>query len=241
MRDGKPSDAISLLEEVLKADDTSYGDHFLMARASDKLGRSAEALRHYRRVMELTSSSPRDAEERTARQESDKRIKALDPLADKIGASTDEFVRKLDTLEREAISIRSLSALERLFRLRGAIWAAERRKDVLFFEVKADAEWQETAFRAVAGQKYRVRAAGIWRIKGDVSCTAGGTAAKPGNRFGKMGQLLAFVSGEAYPLGEDATFVPTGSGPLLFICNEEEQQSRKNYSGTVQVLLEPAR
>src|SRR5437016_4623190 len=50
LHDGKPAEAIALLEEVTKATDTAYADHLLMARASEKLGQTSDALRHYRRV-----------------------------------------------------------------------------------------------------------------------------------------------------------------------------------------------
>src|SRR4030088_2567141 len=52
--------ALALLEEVTKAVDNVYGDQLMMARASDKLGQTSDALRHYRRVIEMTSSSPRE-------------------------------------------------------------------------------------------------------------------------------------------------------------------------------------
>src|SRR3954469_5354629 len=65
LHDGKPAEAIALLEEVTKATDTAYADHLMMARASEKLGQTSDALRHYRRVLELISSAPRDNEERS--------------------------------------------------------------------------------------------------------------------------------------------------------------------------------
>src|SRR5438105_8311054 len=87
LKDGRPADALALLGEVTAADDTFYADHLLIARAHDKLGHAADALRHYKRVLDLASPNAQSSEERQARQEADKRIKQLDPQGGKIDAA----------------------------------------------------------------------------------------------------------------------------------------------------------
>ena len=243
LHDGKPAEAIALLEEVTKATDTAYGDHLLMARASEKLGQTSDALRHYRRVIELTSASPRDNDERTARAEADKKLKALDPLGTKFDETVEDFYRKLDALEREAISARNMLALERVFRTRGVLWQAQGRRDHGYCEVFANGVWQDAGLDVRAGQTYRVRAAGTWRVKGKgealVECTAAGMTERDANSYGRMGQLLGQVANKMYPLGEDASFTPEASGRLMLIEDDEGASFRAKNTGSVKVLIQP--
>jgi tetratricopeptide (TPR) repeat protein len=243
VHDGKLAEALSIMEEVTKIDDTAFADHLLMARAHDKQGQTAEALRQYRRVIELTSPSARDSEERSARQEADKKLKALDPLGSKIDETTEEFYRKLDSLEREAVGARSMLALERVFRMRGMLWQAQKRRDHAFCEVFASGAWQDSGLDVRAGQTYRVRAAGTWRVKGKgealVECTAAGMNERPPNYIGREGQLEAMVGTKAYILGEDALITPETSGRLQLIENDDGQPFRLKNAGSLQVLIQP--
>jgi tetratricopeptide (TPR) repeat protein len=249
LRDGKASDALALLTEVVAVDDKRYGDHLLMARACDKLAETAEATRQYHRVLELLPTAPANAEERAARAEADKKLKQIDPLSGKIDAVVDDYERHLDTLEREAIAGRNMAALERLFRLRGMTWQADKAKDRGYLEVFADTShgaWQHSGLDVRAGQSYRVRAAGTWQIRGNggpqsrLTCTASGTDQRKGADFGyRYGALLGQVNGKIFTLGEDAVFSAPASGELLFIESDENDAARATNKGSVQVLIVP--
>jgi hypothetical protein len=172
-------------------------------------------------------------------------VKQLDPMGGKIDAAVDEYLRKLDALEREAIAARSMAGLERIFRLRGMTWEAEKVKEAGFCEVQAHGEWQTTDLTVTQGQTYRVRAAGSWWIKGEkglVECTAAGTNERfdPAGTH-RMGQLLGQVNGKQIPLGEDVTFTAPASGPLLLIEGDLGQSYRTGNKGSLQVLIAPVR
>jgi hypothetical protein len=203
----------------------------LMARACDKLGRDSEALVHYKRARDLLPGSPVAADERNARQEAERRIKAIDPIGPKVDQAVDEYLRKLDSLERDALTARSMSAMERIFKLRGHTWMAQGFSEL---------SWQDSGFPLVAGQKYHARAAGSWTIKGHFTVTAAGTAARPGTAQGKAGQLLGHVADKFFVIGEDSVFTAPASGTLLLMCNED-QPARVECRGSIPVLVEAPR
>jgi hypothetical protein len=243
LRDGKVTDAMTILTEVIAADDTLYSDHLLMAHAQDKLGDSAEALAEYRRVLELLSPNPANPDERKARQEADKRVKQADPMAAKIDLAVDDYLRKLDALEREAIAGRNMAALGRIFRLRGMTWQAERVKDRVVAEVAAKGDWQLAGLELRGGQTYHVRAAGTWRVRPGgagalVECTAGGpTQNRKPAYAGVCGQLMGMVDGKQFGLGEDKVFTAPTSGPLQMIEIENNSGDRANNKGSLQVMI----
>jgi tetratricopeptide (TPR) repeat protein len=246
LHDGKYDEGIALMKEVLQQSDSGFNDHLLLARAYEKTNQPAEAIKEYKRVLALVPGSPTAAAERAARLEADKRLKVLDPVSPRIDAAVDEIERKLDGLERDAITARSMSGLERVFRLRGALWVADKRPEHAFVEVMANGVWQDAGLDVTAKHTYHVRAAGTWRIKGNgnggqplIECTAAGTDKRPPNGFGKRGQLLAMVNGKPYPLGEDAHFTPEASGKLQFIVNDDTAADRAHNQGSVQVLVDP--
>jgi hypothetical protein len=193
----------------------------------------------------LLPGAPSALGEKNARQDAEKRLKALDPQAGRIDAAVDEFERKLASLELDAVAARSMPALERLFRLRGALWNADGRKDRAFFEVFASGVWQETSLTVVAHKTYRVRAAGVWQFKGLnpgtlLESTANGSDKRPANGYGRQGQLIGQAGGKFYTLGESATFTPEVGGKLLLMLNEEGgAPDHVNNKGSVQVLIEP--
>lgn len=244
LREGKAADCLSLLTEVVAADDTLYSDHLLMAHANEKLGHAAEALPHYRRVIELLPTASTNREERSAYQEADKKIKLVDPLSAKLDAMGDDYQKKLDGLEREALAARNMTALERIFRLRGMAWNADRIKGRGFAEVSANGGWQTTGMELKEKQTYRVRAAGTWRIQGatakdpQIECTANGTdKRKVPIAVAIVGQLEGQVDGKFFPLGEDVTFVSPGSGPLTLIEFDVDGSARLHNKGSLQVLI----
>jgi hypothetical protein len=242
VHDGKYADAVTLLGEITAVDDSGYNDHLLLARAYEKLGQGNEAIRQYKTVLALLPGSPSSAAERAARQEADKRLKVLDPMGAKLDGAVEEIERKLAALESEALAARSMPAVERVFRLRGALWQAERRTDHGFCEVFANGAWQDSGLDLRAGQTYRIRAAGTWRVRGKngarVECTAAGTDEAPGNYIGRIGQLEAQVGNKFHILGQDATLTPEVSGRLMLIANENDQKDRLKNTGSVQVVIE---
>jgi tetratricopeptide (TPR) repeat protein len=243
LRDGKVNDAMTILTEVIAADDTLYSDHLLMAHAQEKLGDSAEALAEYRHVLELLSPNPANPDERKARQEADKKVKQADPMAAKIDAAVDDYLRKLDALEREALAGRNMAALGRIFRLRGMTWQAERVKDRAVAEIQAKGDWQPAGLEVRGGQTYHVRAAGTWRVRPGgvgslIECTAGGpTQNRKPAYSGACGQLMGQVDGKTFALGEDKVFTAPTSGPLQLIETENNSADRANNKGSLQVMI----
>src|SRR5258705_8799935 len=160
LRDGKLSEAISLINEVLNSDNTNYRDYLLRARAYDKLNKASETVESYNRVLELLANSAGNAEERQVKAEADKRIKVLDAQINKIRGAEDEFLKKLDILEREAIAARDIPAVRRIFRLKTGVYKAGGRRDRAGIEVVMAQAWQNSEFVVKAGVTYRIRAVG---------------------------------------------------------------------------------
>jgi hypothetical protein len=240
LKDGKPADALALMDEVTRVEDGFWADWLLMAHASEKLGRTAEAAGRYKRVTEFLATSS-TADERAARAEAERKLKLLDPVGPKIDQAVDEYLRKLDALEKDAIAARSVIAMEQIFRLRGCTWLATKAKDRGYAEVHADGGWQDAGIDVIANKTYHIRAAGAWSVLGaagnHVECTAAGTQARTANGYGRMGKLMGAVLGKQYPLGEDIEFTPIASGRLSFIENEDESNARQHNSGAIQVLV----
>ena len=155
MRDGKVAEAIALTQEVVKADASNYRDHLLLARAYDKMNKTAEAVVSYRRVLELLGPT----DDRAVRVEAERRLKVLDLQTAKIQAAEDEFLKKLDALEREAIAAKDVAAVRRIFRLKAGCYKAAGRTDRIGVEVKVAESWQDAGMSLIAGRTYRIRAA----------------------------------------------------------------------------------
>lgn len=243
MHDGHYNEALALIGEVTAADDKQYNDHLQLARALEKLSRSNEALREYKRVLELTSAGA-SGDERSARQEADKRVKQLDPSGVKIDAAVEDFQRKLDALERDAAAARSMSSMERLFKLRATLWQVEGRKDRIGLEVSSKLAWQDTGYEVREGMAYRVRGAGTWKTRAMdnskyVETTANGIPNSPVTNQGHRGQLCGRVGGKYFILGEDKVFVAPASGHLELLSNDDEAGQRKVDTGSIMVLIEP--
>ncbi len=235
MKEGKTADAIALTKEVIKSDGENYRDHLLLARANDKLNNRAEAVEAYRRVLELLTTN----DDRAVRTEVERRLKVLDAQTIKIQAAEDEFLKKLETLEREAIAAKDMRAVEHVFRLKGGVWAAQGAKDAAGFEVTANGEWQASPLVARQGATYRLRAAGRWMVGGAAPCTADGLTDQPVITGGPMGCLIVAVSGEHgkyQVVGSDGRFTAPTSGKLAFICNMRTMAERAKNTGTVYVI-----
>jgi tetratricopeptide (TPR) repeat protein len=236
IKQGKNADAVALLHEVVKADPDNYRDHLALARAYDKLNKSPEAVAEYHRVLELLSGN----EDRAARLEADRRLKVLDALGIKILAAVEEFLKKLDTLEREAIGARDMRAVEQVFRLKAGVWSAQRRKDAMGFEVHATEAWQAAPITLERGRRYRVRAAGTWTVNGGLTCSGDGVANRPSGGAGTYGSLLAKLDNgtEVYAIGTGGTITATNTGKLQFISAMPTHAERLKNSGSLYVLIE---
>ena len=234
MRDGKVTEAIALTQEVVKADASNYRDHLLLGRAYDKLNKSSEAVAAYRRVAELLG--PND--DRSIRAEVERRLKILDVQNAKIQTLEDEFLKKLDALEREAIAAKDMAAVRRVFRLKAGIYKASERRDRVGVEVNAAESWQDGGIVLQAGRTYRIRAAGVYRIHAGVDCTPDGTSAYPENFQGRNGMLVGKVDGSAVSqIGSSGRMTPDRTGRLIFLLNTTMAE-KADSSGSVTVLVE---
>lgn len=233
-RQGKNTEAIALLNEVLKVEPDNYKDHLALARACDKLNKTPQAVTAYRRVLELAT------EDRPARLEAERRLKVLDAQGIKIQTAEEDFLKKLDTLERESIAARDMHAVEQVFRLKAGVWAAQSRKDATGFEVQASGEWQAAPLTLQRGQQYRIRAAGTWTLGGQIPCSADGIADRPSGGAGNYGSLIAKMDNgtEVYAVGSSGTIVPTVTGKLQFISAMPTHPQRQKNSGVLFVLIQ---
>ena len=243
LKDGKFADAISLYNEVVQADPAVFTDHLQLARAHDKLNHSAESIAAYKKVLDLIPITTTNADERAAKSEAERKAKVVavrDTVSGKIETTADEYVKKLDLLEREAISTRNLAALTKIFRLKGSTWVAMGYKDRGYLEVVANLQWQKTNVEVRQGQVYRVRAAGTWTVyaanPAPSDLTANGLGKK--NHTGYIsGSLLGQVNGKQFQLGEDATFTAPANGVLELMEEELNHQDRIRNKGSIAVLI----
>ena len=238
MKDGKAADAVALLEEVLRSDPGHYKDHLALARAYDKVNRAAEASESYRRAADLLAAAR--ADDRPAKAEIDRRLKVLDAQFNKIAPVEDEFLRKLDALERDAVAARDMRALQRVFALRGGVWNARGRKDGAGLEVPVSSEWVDSGIVAQQGKRYRIRAAGIWTFDGH-RLTADGDPDRTTNFGVPYGGLTAHVdnTGRHLPAGTDSIVTAPATGRLLFISSANTRAERERSTGSLYVLVTP--
>jgi tetratricopeptide (TPR) repeat protein len=238
MKEGKTTDAIAMINEVLKADPENYKDHLLLARAYDKLNKSQLAAEQYRHSLTIMLST--STEDRALKTEVERRLKVLDLQMNKIQAAEEDFLKKLDLLERESISARDAAAVRRVFRLKTGVYRAQERRDRGGAEVFAADGWREAGFDVQAGKGYRVRTVGTFRLPGAGESTADGVAQKPSaNGEGPQGLLLAQIQGaKGYlKLGSNGRFVAENSGKLYFLLSATEAE-KTGGAGSVTVLIE---
>jgi tetratricopeptide (TPR) repeat protein len=234
MRDGKLAEAVALTQEVVKADPANYRDHLLLGRAYDKLNKSSEAVASYRRVLELLG--PND--DRAVRAEVERRLKVLDVQTAKIQALEEEFFKKLDALEREAIAAKDTPAVRRVFRLKSGIYKASERRDRVGVEINAAESWQDGGIILQAGRTYRIRAVGVYQIHAGVDCTPDGTKAYPETAHGVAGMLVGKLDGTAVSqLGSSGRMTPDRTGRLYLLLNTT-MPDKADSSGSVTVLVE---
>ena len=242
LKEGKPADALSLMAEVTKADDTQFSDHLILAHIQEKLGLNQEAMRQYRRVMELVPASSSKADEKAAHAEADRKLKMMDPMAAKTDVVIEDFVRKLDALEKDAIASRNIVALARVFRLRGMTWQADGVTDRGYLEVKANAGWQPVSMDIKPGQRYRIRAAGTWRVHAKagsstmIDCTAAGVSGTSEEPSGNWGSLFGNMPGKGFFIVGENNLVTLVPGAQF---NVRDDGTAADRSGSVQVVITP--
>jgi tetratricopeptide (TPR) repeat protein len=235
MRDGKVAEAISLTQEVVKADGANYRDHLLLARAYDKMNKGSEAVVSYRRVLELLGPS----DDRAVRAEVERRLKVLDVQTAKIQAAEDEFLKKLDGLEREAIAAKDLAAVRRIFRLKAGCYKAAERRDRIGVEILQVETWQDGGIIIQAGRTYRVRAAGVFQVRPGVDCTPDGATAYPEAAQAPLGMLIGKLEGTTFTkLGSSGRITAEHTGKLYLMLNGTSAD-KAGTSGSVTVLVEP--
>jgi tetratricopeptide (TPR) repeat protein len=236
MRDGKLAEAVALTQEVVKADPANYRDHLLLGRAYDKLNKSSEAVAAYRQVLELLG--PND--DRSVRAEVERRLKVLDVNTGKIQAAEDEFLKKLDTLERDAIAAKDVTAVRRIFRLKAGVYKAADRRDRVGVEILQKDPWQETGIVLQGGRTYRVRAAGIFQVHPGVDCSPDGTTAYPQVSGAPLAMLIGKQAGTStfVNLGSSGRFTADRTAMFYLMLNGAGTD-KVGSSGSVTVLIEP--
>lgn len=234
LRDGKAADAVQLVEEVIKAGDGNFRDYLSLGRAYDRLNKPAEAVIGYRRVLALLPN-PGSTEERAARAEADRRLKVLDIINNKVQMAAEEFFRKLDSLEREAIGARDVRAAEAVFRFKASTYQAAQRQDACGMEIFAAVAWQASPIKVLKGHRYRIRAAGTWNV-GNTVCTADGVDRKNGE---SCGALMVTVNGQSPTLVKSSGVIEAPVDGNVFLIATATDAERKAASGSVFVLIEP--
>jgi hypothetical protein len=224
-----------------KGGSAQYKEVLTLARGYDKAGRTSEAVEAYRKLLDVTPADSSAYEIRSVRAEAEKRLKALDRVSGKVDALIEEIMKKIDPLEKEAISVKNATAFVKLARLKVGLLRAQGLVDVCVADVNAKGGWQATGIVLRKGQTYRVRAAGTWRVSqtdGGV-CGADGTDSLPSFDNQKIGTLGGAVEGAPrwLPLGSNVTFVAPVSGQLLLACHDPKKDDN---SGVLQVIVEPA-
>lgn len=247
LREGKTAEGVALLLEVVKVQDTNYADFAALARAYDKLGRTAEAVQSWRKVQQLTSDSSKLPAERSARQEADRRLRALDALNNKVDALVDRWVKELDALDREAEQTKNEEALERLWSLRAGVLRAAGSPDrTAMLVLSTPPNWQDTGFKVIKGHRYRITARGRWKMGPNPAdeCTAAGLTGLPPNQYGPIGMLQGAIIDPArkapplmFKVGELLEFEAPVSGTLGLGRNEDLAAGVDN-SGALRVLIE---
>jgi hypothetical protein len=183
--------------------------------------------------------SPATADERSARQECDKRLKVLDAQIAKIRALEEDALKRLNVLEREAIAARDEPALRRVFRFKGGIYASRRDTRAAGFEIRGSEGYVSSGVVVEPGRIYRIRAIGRVRLTPAVECTADGTdAVKPIGET-PAGMLLATNPGfpDHFRIGVNCRFEPKRKGELHFLIMDGGLERLDNTGGFT-VLIE---
>lgn len=243
MRDGKTLEAVALIQEVIAGDATNYRDHLFLARAHDKLNNANDAVRAYQSVLSLASAAATGSDERAARAEAERRLRVLDQATAKVRGAAEDFLKRLDVLDKEAMSARDARAAELVFRLKAGVYRAAGRKDAGGAEVQVAAQWQESGVFVTKGRQYRIRAVGTWMFGGKIPCSAEGISDQPlVEGIYPRGALLAGVVGGTFPpihVRSSFVLVAPSTGVLSFTSSATDQTERQKGRGSLFVIIEP--
>ena len=239
-KEGKYGDAITLLDEVASADGTRYQDFLQLARYHEKLTHQREAIANYRKALSLIVGGQKDRMDAQARAECEKRIKVLDAAGAKIEATVQDLIARVDVLGREASASNNPEAIERVFRLKGALLRCEGGPNVGFTEVLPIAGYQSSGFMVSAGQKYHILARGKWRPLASQDRMCGAAGVNDGKGAANPPGILmgVFPNGGGGPLGEERTFTAPVNGEITFYMQGATEKSYDPKLGMVYVLIE---
>ncbi len=242
IRAGNLQEALVFLNEVSASSEATCHDQISLARVLEKLNRPRDAAETYRKVLEMTFETARDPDEKAARGEAERRLRVLDPLWDKVRQARDRFFKDLDALEREAEAARNDVAAEQLCRLRGAVLRAENNPSFAALLLPATANnYYPTGYKMYAGQTYRIRAAGTWRMnqgpEGE-STADGNPKVRSSDGVFRQGQLLGVLNTTlpGLQLGADVEFVAPSTA-ILGLGHYESGPATDN-SGLLRVYIE---
>ncbi len=235
--DGKDKEAISILSEVTAGGGGTFKDYQMLGRLYDKTNQATQAVAAYRKVLELADSS-KSVDERAARVEAERKVKTQDTFTEKLDTAEQEFLKKLDGMEKEADAAKNSAAVEKIWRLRGNLIRGEGRDDRSYFEVAAQPLWVPTGFNVIAGHRYVCRTHGTWRTGAgpETECSALGFKGANNGTL-PLGCLGVNIDNrERLNAADPAGFKPTVSGPLFFYMNVGVDYAKS--SGMIQVIIE---
>jgi len=239
-KQGKNADGIALLQEVVRIDPGEYQDHLQLARAYEKVNKVQEAVEAYHRAQDLLGTAATAAVDRAAKAEIDRRLKILEVQTQKVQAAEEEFLKKLDVLEREAIAAKDVRAVERIFRLKGGIYQATNRRDRCGLEVAAHQGWQESGLSVKQGATYLIRAVGSSTYKKGVTVSPDGSTQMSDNGIAPLGMLLARMDtkvGTYLRIGSSHRFTAEQTGKLSFLLSADSKELVGATGGAI-VLIE---
>jgi tetratricopeptide (TPR) repeat protein len=241
MQDMQYQDALALELEVVKADPGQYQDHVLLARLYEKLNRDDDAANEYRTILSLISAHTQDRLAAAARTTAEKSLKALDPLGGKIDATVDDFLKKLDEIEKEARAANRTLDVVRLYQIAGAVGRTEGRTEPWYCTALPGPGDYPSGYHLIAGHKYHVSVAGIWRTGPGLGteANADGMLSRTKDTPPDWGRLEGHVGdGKGLLLGSEGYFVAPATGELRFAMHEVPDAARADNSGVLWVKIQ---
>jgi hypothetical protein len=239
IRNGDLAHAAAVCKELLTKDPTHYQDHLTLAHIDEKLGKPTESLAEYETVLDLVPEIPQDSNQRSARAEADRRVRSLDPTAEKLQVAISDFDKKLQSLERAARESSDRAGIVRIERLRNELAELSPKRRHIVVNVPADAPWFDTGFTVISGEEYAVVAVGEWATSKDADSPsdAGGRADEHYGEFPLCALLGGIVPNHAFLLGTRATFIASDTGFLKLSMNAPQDGSRKAARGSQRVYI----
>jgi tetratricopeptide (TPR) repeat protein len=235
MRQDDFTHAAALCEEILAKDPTHAEDHLLLARAYDKMRQPALALAEYQAVRDLLPPVPQNDEQRTDFYEADRRIKALDPSADKLRAIFSELDKKLEVQERDCRESNDKAGFKRIQQIRDQVAALLPGRTHVVLDLSAKVDFFDSGLSVVAGQTYHVVATGTWASTPGMPTDADGMPNTPLTEGNRQGALLGEIGGNSpFLLGKDVTFVASSSGRFRLAINDN---AKSDNTGSLHIYV----